>query len=178
MSQDGKYHYLKTDDFQAVALPYGQGRFSMYVFLPNEAAGLNALIASLTGPNWERWSGQFHIEPGHVSLPRFKIDYEAELKQALEALGIDRAFDPGSAEFPNMTFQPPKAVLSAVKHKSFLEVHELGTEAAAVTSAEVSMTAVSAKRPFLFVADHPFFLAIVDGQTHMILFMGAITDPR
>jgi serine protease inhibitor len=70
------------------------------------------------------------------------------------------------------------AFISRVKHKTFAEVNEEGTEAAAVTSVEVSVTSVmQPRKTFRMVVDHPFFCAIRDNKTGTLLFMGSITDP-
>jgi serine protease inhibitor len=176
MAQRGHYAYLETPQFQAVALPYGTGRFSLYVFLPKSDSSLTALSKELTATNWKTWMGQFSDRPGAIQLPRFKLEYGADLKPALSALGMGSAFDPIQAKFANLSDQP--TFISQVKHKTFVEVNEVGTEAAAATS--IVMTATSARipeAPFQMVADRPFFCAIRDSQTDTLLFLGAIVDP-
>ena len=66
-----------------------------------------------------------------------------------------------------------------MKHKTFAEVNEEGTEAAAVTSTEMRTTSVMRPRQkFQMVVDRPFFCAIRDNTTGTVLFMGSITDPK
>jgi len=178
MHQSGKYRYYENKDFQAVNLPYGGGRVSMYIFLPAQRAGLDALQRSLTAANWDTWMKEFAETQGEIALPRFKVEYEIELNDALKALGIGIAFDPNRADFSGIVQGSVKAFISGVKHKTFAEVNEEGTEAAAVTSVE--MRATSAMRPektFRMIVDHPFFCAIRDNKTGTLLFMGSITDP-
>ena len=179
MARDGKYSYYAASGFQAVNLPYGSGRLSMYLFVPDEKGGLPGFLKQLAAENWDKWLAGFASKPGNVVLPRFKIEYEATLNQALSSLGMGEAMQPGKADFTKMVKSQFPVYISEVKHKTFVEVNEEGTEAAAVTSTRVAMTAMP--RPgerFSIVADHPFFIAIADSKTGAILFMGAIFDPK
>jgi serpin B len=80
------------------------------------------------------------------------------------------------ANLTNMTDAP--AFVSGVLHKTFVEVNEQGTEAAAVTSVFVATAMANQPEPFSMIVDHPFFCAIVDNNTQAILFMGAVTEPK
>lgn len=177
MSASGNYRYYENDDFQAVSLPYGGGRASMYIFLP-KAAGLAAFQKKLSTANWESWMKEFNEMEGDLSLPRFKVEYEITLNDALKALGMGVAFDGARANFRGMIESTQNVFISQVKHKTFAEVNEEGTEAAAVTSTEMRATSVMRPRQkFHMVVDHPFFCAIRDNTTGTVLFMGSITDP-
>ncbi len=182
MSQSGQYQYFKGEDFQAVALPYGNGRISMYVFLPDKATSLEAFEKKLTSENWEGWMKSiFRVEPGTVTLPRFKVEYRTDLNDVLKALGMAEAFDPNVADLSGIAAINPAARLyiSDVKHKAVAEVNEEGTKAAAVTSVGVSVTSVQVLRePFTMKVDRPFFFAIRDNTTGLLLFMGSIVDPK
>ncbi len=180
MSQSGNYQYLETKDFQAVSLPYGGGRVSFYVFLPAPSSSLGAFEKSLTDDNWQQWMEQFHATDGDISLPRFRVEYEASLNDALKALGMGVAFDEGRANFSGMIQAGGKNVyISRVKHKTFVEVNEEGTEAAAVTSTEMRTTsAMKPRQRFNMVVDRPFFCAIRDNTSGAVLFMGSIYDPQ
>ena len=178
MSASGNYRYYENDDFQAVSLPYGAGRTSMYIFLP-KAAGLAGFQKKLSTANWESWMKEFNQMEGDLSLPRFKIEYEITLNDTLKALGMGVAFDGGRANFRGMIESAQNVYISQVKHKTFAEVNEEGTEAAAVTSTEMRTTSVMRPRQkFQMVVDHPFFCAIRDNTTGTVLFMGSINDPK
>jgi serine protease inhibitor len=178
MTQSGKYQYLESPEFQAVSLPYGGGRVSMYVFLPAEGKTLNNLHRELTAANWEKWMGEFAENEGSISLPRFKLEYEITLNDALKALGMGPAFEAGQADFSGMVEGGTRVYISKVKHKTFAEVNEEGTEAAAVTSTEMRATsAMRPRQPFRMVVDRPFFFAIRDNDTGAVLFMGSILNP-
>jgi serine protease inhibitor len=176
MSQSGRYAYLENDQFQAVSLPYGEfRRLSMYVFLPRESSSLSTFQQNLTAENWETWMSQFGRREGAISLPRFKLEYETKLNDALEALGMAVAFT-DQANFSGMSDTPLS--ISQVKHKTFIEVNEEGTEAAAVTSVEIQTLSASVVPPFQMTVDRPFFYAIRDNQTGTVLFMGTVVEPE
>jgi len=178
MSQSGNYRYYKGGDFQAVSLPYGSSRVSMYIFLPAKESSLKAFCRNLNAQNWEDWIAKFKSTDGDILLPKFKLEYEILLNDALKALGMERAFDPQRADFRAMTTVP--VCISEVKHKTFVEVNEEGTEAAAVTSVGMRATSVmpTPKERFTMVVDRPFFCAIRDNQTGTVLFMGTIVEPK
>jgi serpin B len=179
MNQSGNYRYLEGNGFQAVSLPYGGKRVSMYVFLPAKGSSLDAFHKALTPENWEKWMKEFRETPGDIALPRFKMEFEAELNDALKALGMGLAFDPSRANFSRMAQVVETIYINKVKHKSFVEVNEEGTEAAAVTSVEMRTTSIQQPRErFSMKVDRPFFFAIRDNQTGAVLFMGSILDPQ
>jgi serpin B len=176
MSQSGKYRYYENEAFQAVSLPYGKGRLSLYVFLPKKNTNLNEFGQQLSLANWQQWMSQFQMRSGSIQLPRFKFDYDIQLNNALKALGMETAFS-DRANFSNMT--PASVAIDEVKHKTFIEVNEEGTEAAAATSVGMVLTsAPMPQEPFQMVVDRPFFCAIQDNQTGTILFMGSIQEPK
>jgi serpin B len=176
MSQSGKYRYYENENFQAVNLPYGKGRLSLYVFLPKKNTNLDAFQQQLSLENWQQWMSQLGMRQGSIQLPRFKFDYDIQLNAALKALGMESAFSQG-ANFSNMT--SAQVAINEVKHKTFVEVNEEGTEAAAATSVGVAFTSAQMpQEPFQMIVDRPFFCAIRDNQTGTVLFMGSIREPK
>lgn len=177
MSRSGEYRYYDAPTFQAISLPYGSGRFSMEVFLPKPNSNLVKFQQQLTAKNWQEWSTKFTRREGLIQLPRFKVEYETSLKNVLQKMGMAIAFNPDKADFRNLT--AVKAFISDVKHKTYVEVNEEGTEAAAVTSVEMRATSAipNEEPPFTMIVDRPFFFTISDRQTSTIIFMGAIQNP-
>ena len=168
MRREGEYPYFRGENFEATSLPYGDGRMSMYIFLPNRNSNLNKFLGNLNAEDWEHWISQFQNRRHEMMLPRFKLEYEVSLNDTLRALGMGIAFGSG-ADFSGMG---PSLFISEVKHKTFVEVNEEGTEAAAVT-AVVGVKSL----PSVFRVDRPFFFAIYDAETETILFMGTVTEP-
>ena len=178
MSRSGEYRYYDAPTFQAISLPYGTGRFSMEIFLPKAKSNLLEFQKQLTAKNWQEWSTKFTRKEGLIQLPRFKVEYETSLKSALQNMGMAIAFDSDKADFRNLS--TVKAFIGEVKHKTFVEVNEEGTEAAAATSIEMKVTSASPSEetPFQMIVDRPFFFTISDRQTGTIIFMGAIQNPK
>ena len=169
MRRKGAYLYFRGENFEATSLPYGDGRVSMYIFLPNHNSSLNKFLRDLNAESWKDWISHFGNRRHDMILPRFKLEYEVTLNHTLKALGMDIAFS-SNANFSGMG--PPDLFISEVKHKTFVEVNEEGTEAAAATAVEIA-----ASEPPVFRVDRPFFFAIYDAETETILFMGTVTEP-
>src|SRR5262249_48167529 len=110
-----------------------------------------------------------------LTLPRFKITAEADLKKTLTEMGMGQAFTQ-AADFSAMA-RGDQLLLSAVVHKAFVEVDEKGTEAAAATGAVAGAKLLDEGKPVVFRADHPFVFLIRDNQTRSILFLGRLTNP-
>ncbi|MCR4439563.1 MAG: serpin family protein [bacterium] len=172
MAQEGEFSYFEDEEVQAVDLPYGNRMFSMVVVLPKSGVSLQALSGALDAERWNQWMGRFATRKGSVQMPKFRLEYEASLNRALAALGMAEAFTVRA----NFTCINPQGGLyiSEVKHKSFVEVDEKGTEAAAVTA--VVIIRVTSVDPSFFVmrVDRPFLFAIRERHSGTILFVGRI----
>jgi serine protease inhibitor len=172
MSQEGDFPWLWNPAFQAIDLPYGDGKFSMTLFLPHPGADIDSLVAEFGPENWEKWINSFSEQSLELFLPKFKLECEFGLNQALKSMGMEIAFDPYRADFTKM-FKPGGIWIDTVKHKTFVEVNEEGTEAAAVTSVGMKYTSVA---PVMSV-DRPFVFAIRENHSQTILFIGKIVEP-
>lgn len=177
MNMQRELAYMENDDFQAVTLPYGEEEMSMKVFLPKEKTNLEAFKKSLTSEKWSAWNAEFKSQEGTILLPKFQVEYEVVLNEALEKLGMGSAFDE-RADFTKMVQEDASLLISEVKQKTYIDVHEEGTEAAAVTSVEIRETAAILGDPFHMEVNRPFFIAITDDETDTILFMGTIGNPQ
>ncbi len=175
MSQSGKYRYYENEKFQSVSIPYGEdGKISFYLFLPKENSSLQTFYQNLNTQNWEKWMTQFQKREGFIRLPRFKTEYDITLNKTLSALGMGEAF----TKRANFSGMGNNLNISEVKHKTFVEVNEEGTEAAASTSVGITATSASIERPFKMIVNRPFFYAIRDNKTGSLLFMGSIVEPN
>ena len=134
MSQQRPFRYLDGGTFQALELPYDADQQSMIVFLPKRADGLAELEKTLTAARVTDWLAQMAVHEVDVTLPRFKVTAEFQLKDALTDLGMPLAFSRGKADFSGIATGEPLS-LSAVIHKAYVDVNEKGTEAAAATAA-------------------------------------------
>lgn len=176
MSEEREWSYAEKDGAQLVQLPYTDGMMSMYVILPEEDASLTALADDLTVDIWREWKQDLSEMEGIVKLPKFEMEYDIELTDVLESLGMKRAFDHESAQFPNMIEDSETLWIDFVQHKTYIDVNEEGTEAAAVTNVGVKEMSLVETETFYFEATRPFLFFIVDEQTDAIIFTGAMTD--
>ena len=158
--------------YSVAELPYGGGAYAMTIVLPDDPAGAASLSRTLTEEQWNGWLQAMDSTSTWISIPKWTLEQEYTLNDVLKALGMAIAFAPLDADFSNMA-PGLQAFISRVKHKTFIQVDEEGTEAAAVTSVEVGVTSA----PPSFVADHPFVYAIRERLSGTILFIGRMADP-
>ena len=170
-----KLAYFEHEIFQAVSLPYGDETMSMKVLLPKENYSLEELEDLFTMESWKQWSSAFHKKSGTILLPTFQLEYEANVNDFLISLGMPSAFS-STANFSKMIKEENSLAISEVKQKTFLEVNEEGTEAAAITSVTIAETSAPVDSFFMKV-NRPFIIVITDDETDTILFMGLIANP-
>ena len=160
----------RGDGVTVAEIPYGGGAFAMVVALPDAGTSTNYVLKGLTADKWNRWMSE--LTPGRlvVRLPKFELEWEKELNEPLQRLGMVDAFGVG-ADFRRLT--PGGGVwLDVVKQKSFVKVDEEGTEAAAVTGG-IMVTSL----PPEIRLDRPFVFALRERLSGTILFMGVVNDP-
>jgi len=176
MRQTGPFDYFEGvqqgTPFQALRIPYGEGRMSMLVVLPKAGTSLTSFVAGIDAGTLAGWSGEFHSTQVAIELPRFTASYQASLVGALTSLGMGVAFTQ-EADFSALA---SGAVVSDVVHATKIEVDETGTVAAAATVVTVTTT-VAGPTPPQMIMDHPFFYAIQDNETEELLFAGVMMNP-
>ena len=170
MTLEDTLRHFQTELFQAVDLPYGDESFSMTILLPKYSHTVDDIIGRLTPENWAVWMSSFSEIEMPIHLPKFKFEYEKSLKEILISMGMGIAFTP-AADFSNM-FTDGIGWIDKVKHKTFVQVDEEGTEAAAVTIVIMIDSAV----PGMYI-NRPFLFVIHERDTGAILFMGKVADP-
>ena len=178
MSQSRVFTYRRGAGYQAVRLPYEGENLAMYVFLPDTNSSPEELLGILNGDRWQRVTKPgFDEKDGLVKLPKFKLEYGVDLKGPLRAMGMKAAFESKQADFSGIA---PKLYVSAALQKTFVEVKEEGTEAAAVTGMALTSAGPEIPRPepFIMIVDRPFLFLIEDNWTKTILFMGLMFDPQ
>lgn len=170
MDRTGEALYHVTDRYMAAELAYGGQAFAMTIVVPTGDVAIADLIDHLASGGWAELVEGLQPARIRVLLPRFELEWEAALNNALMAMGMADAFS-GSADFSRMF--PSGGQISEVKQKTFLEVDEEGTEAAAATSVGVVVCLCG---PPEVRADRPFILAIRERLSGTILFIGAIVE--
>jgi serine protease inhibitor len=158
-----------TPEYAAVDLPYGNSAFTMTVVLPSQNADIDSFAESFDQAKWNSLVTSLHESDVPVYLPRFRIEWNRQLKGDLQALGMRRPFVDG-ADFTRMSPLGAGLIITQVLQKTFVDVDEEGTEAAAVTLVGVGTTSM----PIPFRADRPFLVVIRERFSGTILFIGKI----
>lgn len=167
--------YYEDSTAQVVDLPYGRGHFSMTVFLPKPAVSLDEFIANMDNSRWNRYLNHLEVKNGTVGFPKLKIEYKLLMNDVLQQLGMSSAFD-GGADFSRIRASGG-IFISRVIHKTFLQVDEEGTEAAAATVIGFRETSIGPEPDFYMNLNRPFMFVIREKETGAILFMGKIIKP-
>lgn len=154
-------------------LPYGGKAFGFVVVLPGPSEDVDDVVSDLGDATWDSWMSSLSEQELMVRMPKFELDWDGLLNDALKAMAMERAFDPFRADFSRMT-EAPDAHISAVRQKTYMRVDEEGTEAAAVTSVTVGVTSA----PPGITVDRPYLLAIRERLSGSVLFLGVVRDPR
>lgn len=166
---------LLGDDFDAVKLST-DGPVDVWVIVPKESETPETVVAALAGRGLAGLYEKAESLEGDLRLPRLGLNYTAEsLKETLQELGMERAFDPDRAQFEGIADVEPLFV-SAIVHKATLDLDEEGVEAAAATGVEVGTTAMPADT-FSIVADRPFLVALAESGSRAPLFLALVRDP-
>jgi len=155
-------------------LPYGGAAFSMTIVLPHDTSSVDHLVDALASDQWDGWTASLQPGEATVYLPKFKVSSDLGLIPSLATLGMGIAFgcEHLTADFTRIHV-PSELCITEVKHKTYVDVDEEGTEAAAVTSVGIGYTSVP---PTIFV-NRPFLFALRENLSGTILFMGVIRHP-
>lgn len=182
MMRNTRYHeYAEMDGYKVLVLPYANRKFNMYILLPDEN-NIEGLIEKLQTSSWTDILANLKQDAEvHVKLPKFNIENKHNLNDALNGLGVRKAFEPASAEFNGM-FTPKDDYyywISKVIQKSRISVSEWGTEAGSVTiiDMEGATDAGPGPKEVYFYADHPFVFIIGEETSGTILFEGVVMQP-
>lgn len=182
MYQQGEFYYGEFSDgsneaggiYQVLEIPYEGEEISMMLVLSRQEVPLATLEPLVKAQLIEEWANSVKKQKVEVYLPRFTVEQEVDLKDVLKALGITEVFIQ-NANFTALSDNKEIFISKAI-HKSFLEVNEEGSEAAA-TSGMIAISRMAVLYPQVIV-DHPFFFLIRNRKTGTILFMGRVMHPE
>ncbi|MCL2738557.1 MAG: serpin family protein [Bacteroidales bacterium] len=178
MEQTTTLPYYSDPYLQCVEMPYGNQAFSMVAILGADNMTIDQLVEYLDNDTWQNIVDNLHERNVHLKLPRFKVECEIPLNKPVENVGMLRIFDKNLADFAHIS--DTHLFVSDIKQKTFVEVNEEGTEAAAVTVVGKGITSVGPvipSEPIPFFANRPFLYLIKEKSTGVILFMGRMDEP-
>jgi serpin B len=175
MYRKSGFRQARTSNATVAELPYGGDAFVMTILMPDEGVDVNTFVAQLTLDAWQSATASLRDSDAPLSLPKFRLAWEDTLNDELKSLGMRRAFQPDEAEFTRISRTVGNSLyIDFVKQKAFVDVNEVGTEAAAVTVVGIGVT--SAPQPVNI--DRPFVFAIRERLSGTILFLGKIVEPK
>ncbi len=167
--------YLSDEHAEGFLKAYAGGKYAFAVLLPEEATSIENYVNQLTGERLHAILASPIDESVEIALPKFKAEFSAELSENLKALGMTDAFDGANADFTALgTSDEGNIYISRVLHKTFIQVDEEGTKAGAATAVEAAAEG-AALYPHSVLLNRPFVYMIVDLETKLPIFLGALT---
>lgn len=178
------YQYAEMDGYKVLVLPYAQGKYNMYVLLPDEN-DINGLIEKIQQTTWSEILANLKQDAEvHVQLPKFEIENKFNLAETLISLGVEKVFQSEDAELDNIfdikLAQDPKVWIEKIIQQTKISVDERGTEAASVSIEEIGAASPGPgedPKIIYFHADHPFMFVIGEKTSGTILFEGVVARP-
>ena len=170
------FGYSEQAGYEALKMPYGRGKFGMVILLPDVGKTPDQIMTQMSPSAWETLNTSLNSPlKVDVWMPRFKFTWESDLKQILSSLGMAVAFSENEANFTKIN-SGGHLFITKVKHKTYIDVNEEGTEAAAATSVGIGLTSAGPGGPE-FHAVRPFLFFITEEDTGAILFAGKVENP-
>tara|TARA_R110001583_G_scaffold23003_6_gene85648 strand:- start:4799 stop:6025 length:1227 start_codon:yes stop_codon:yes gene_type:complete len=173
MSMEQDLKFLSNTLFSSVELPYKNDKYTMMLMLPHTDKTVDDIVAILNSENWMDWQNNYVVQDIKITLPKFTFSYEKQFNDALTNLGLGIAFTE-NANFSGLS--DINTQISFVLQKTFIDVNEKGSEAAAVTAVGIEVTSIGETRQFLL--NRPFLFVITEKETGSICFMGKVGIPE
>lgn len=176
MKMEERFGYSVQPGYKALKMPYGADKFQMVLLLPDVGTTPEKLAATLDSEKWSTLNAALQSKTKvPVWIPKWKFSWDVTLNGILSAMGMEVAFDPNKANFSAINADN-QLYITKVIHKTYIDVSESGTEAAAVTSVGVGVTSMPADPPSFYLT-RPFLFFITEEDTGAILFAGKVENP-
>ena len=156
-----------------------EGGYSFVALLPDEDLSIEEYVAGLTGEKLEKLLNNPTYTDVNIKMPKFEYEYDIAMNDILKKMGMTDAFDAMSADFSAMgESERGNIFVSHVIHKTFITVDNLGTKAGAATVVQMDAEGaiINPKEPKTVYLDRPFVYMIVDNETNLPIFIGAVTS--
>ncbi len=173
MTLTNNFNYYSNELVSMVEMSYGNGSFVMDIILPCEGKTTSEIVSALDQNTFKQWIDSFEYPEVRIHFPKFRIEYDIKLNDNLSRMGMPISFT-SLADFSAMSRE--KMVISLIKQKSYVEVTEAGTEAAAVTIVGLMKSSFNPEPPKEFNVNRPFIFFIRDTTSGEILFAGEVRN--
>lgn len=175
MHRKGGFRSGRISNAVVAELPYGGDAFVMTILLPDEGVNINGFVSGLNASAWQQATADLDSSDVDIYLPKFKLAWEDTLNDDLKRMGMRQAFQKDQAHFTRISRSlGDQLYIDFVKQKAFVDVNEVGTEAAAVTVVGIGLTSA----PVPVRIDRPFVFAIRERLSGTVLFLGKIVEPH
>lgn len=175
-SREGQY--LEDEKATGFIKYYKGGKYAFAALLPKEGVSLDEYISSLNGEGLSEILNNSVNAEVNTAIPKFETEFDAELSDVLSSIGMVNAFDENLSDFSNLGgYAGGKINISAVIHKTYIQVGEKGTRAGAVTVVEMDAGASpNPEEPKEVYLDRPFVYMLIDCENNIPFFIGSMTD--
>ena len=180
MMHSEEYTYLEDDLATGFIKYYKDRRYAFVAMLPNEGVSVSQYVDSLTGERLRELLNNPLDVTVFASIPKFETEYDIEMSEVLQEMGMTDAFDWQVADFSRLgtyNVDGMNICIKRVLHKTFISVSEQGTRAGAATAVE--MVAEGAMEIVEFkevVLDRPFVYMLIDCETNLPFFIGTMMN--
>jgi len=176
-SEGSTVNYFSNQEVALIDIPYGNKQFQMTILLPQQGYSVDKVWQNITPVELATLDANSDTTTVELYMPKFEMKYKKQLDEILKAMGMDKAFTE-SAEFTKLLADVSNLFISKVLHQSYLKVDEKGSEAAAATIVEVSVTSLDPGKPKEIKINRPFAFMIREKHTGSILFAGKMINPN
>lgn len=180
MMHSEEYTYLEDDLATGFIKYYKDRKYAFVAMLPNEGVTVSQYVDSLTGEHLRELLNNPQDLTVFASIPKFETEYDIEMSEVLQEMGMTDAFDWRVADFSRLgtyNVDGMNICINRVLHKTFISVTEQGTRAGAATAVE--MVAEGAMEIVEFkevVLDRPFVYMLIDCETNLPFFIGTMMN--
>lgn len=177
MMYSAEHRYLEDENAVGFVKSYKGGKYKFAALLPNEGVNIYDYIAGMTSERLTSVLANSILCDVNAVLPKFSYDYSIEMSKVLTEMGIVSAFGE-NADFSALgssSVDGPTHI-EKVLHKSFITVDTFGTKAGAATSTGMESEGGVDEDIKYVTLDRPFVYMIIDAETNLPIFIGAVTD--
>ncbi len=161
--------YIEGENETGFLKYYKDRKYAFAALLPNEDININDYVKSLNGEKVNSLLSEVEDKETLTTIPKFESEFSYILNDSLKSMGIKKAFSPEESEFSKMGAD---LFISSIIHKTYISVHELGTEAGAVTAVIMEATSMPMEEPKEVFLNRPFVYMIIDTENNVPLFLG------
>ena len=171
--------YVEDARFTGFIKDYEGGRYAFVALLPREGVSVKEVVDSLSEADItdkinSRWGGTVL-----TAMPKFQTEFDVEMREVLQTMGMTDAFDPYMADFSGLaTYNGGNIFINRVIHKTFISIGEQGTRAGAATIIEAAAEAAMPEEPKAVILNRPFLYMIWDTEANVPIFMGTFMDAQ